>query len=174
MSPTTNWERTWRLARLTGLGPKNVSFLFRVLHQTLPNQERIARIRPGSSSACKALGCDTNSEETLEHAIFYCDANDGVGTKVMEALHKVQQVLEAEDVLRLELQVDEEDELPVVWFLATTIRILWDTRQSSSRVHMYTIRSQLEAEINLLRKTRLEYLVTKIEDLSASLVQTTL
>ena len=92
----------------------------------------------------------------------------------MEALHKVQQVLEAEDVLRLELQVDEEDELPVVWFLATTIRILWDTRQSSSRVHMYTIRSQLEAEINLLRKTRLEYLVTKIEDLSASLVQTTL
>ena len=173
-SPTTNWENTWRLARLTGLGPKNVSFLFRLLHHTLPTQERIARIRPGSSSACKAPGCDSNSEETLEHAIFYCDANDGVGTKIMEALHKVQQVLVVEEVLRLELQVDKEDELPVVWFLASTMRILWDTRQSGSRVDTYTIRSQLEAEINLLRKTRLEFLVTKIEDLAASLVQTNL
>ena len=67
-STTTNWEETWRLARLAGLGPKNVSFLFRLLHQTLPTQERIARTRPGSSSACKALGCQTNAEDTLRHA----------------------------------------------------------------------------------------------------------
>ena len=163
-SPTTNWEETWRLARLTGLGPKNVSFLFRLLHQTLPTQERLARIRPGSSSACKALGCRRNSEETLRHALFNCDGNDGVGVGVMEALHKVQQALEVEKVLRLELQLDKEHELPVVWFLATTMRMLWDMRQSGSRVDKYIVRTQLEAEINLLRRTRLEYSVTMIKD----------
>ena len=40
-SPGTDWENSWRLARLSGLGPDHTSFLFRLLHQTLPTQERL-------------------------------------------------------------------------------------------------------------------------------------
>ena len=62
--------------------------------------------------------------------------------------------LGAEAALRLEVQAVEDDELPVVWVLATTLRLLWNARQSSSRVRQYVIISQLEVEINLLRENR--------------------
>ena len=52
LNPQTDWKQSWRLARLPGLGHDNISFLFRLLHQTLPTQERVARIKPGSSSLC--------------------------------------------------------------------------------------------------------------------------
>ena len=39
-SPDTDWEQCWRLARLPGIGPENTSFLFKLMHQILPTQER--------------------------------------------------------------------------------------------------------------------------------------
>ena len=51
-SPDTDWERSWRLARLSGLGPENISFLFKMMHQLLPTQERLSRISPRTSSTC--------------------------------------------------------------------------------------------------------------------------
>ena len=168
-NPDTNWEESWRLARLPGLGPENTSFLFRLVHQTLPTQERVARTKPGSSSNCKVVGCQGDAEETLCHALFTCNANDRVGSRLLEGVQQVQHGLGAEAALRLELQVGEADELPVVWVLATTLRILWNKRQSSTKVNQYVIRSQLEAEVNLLRETRHREAVAKIEDITASM-----
>ena len=37
-SPETDWENSWRLARLHGLGPEHTSFLFKLLHKILPTQ----------------------------------------------------------------------------------------------------------------------------------------
>ena len=55
-SPTTDWERTWRLARLKGLGPDNTTFLFRLGHKLLVTKERQSRTNPASSPICTALG----------------------------------------------------------------------------------------------------------------------
>ena len=55
-SPITDWERSWKLARLPGLGPENVSFLFKLMHDILPAQERVARTKPRASPACPVLG----------------------------------------------------------------------------------------------------------------------
>ena len=129
----------------------------------------MARTKPGSSSKCKAVGCQGDAEETLCHALFTCNANDRVGNRLLEGLQQVQHGLGAEAALRLELQVGEADELPVVWVLATTLRILWNKRQSSTKVNQYVIRSQLEAEVNLLRETRHRESVAKIRDLTASM-----
>ena len=103
------------------------------------------------------------------HALFTCNANDRVVSRLLERVQEVQHGLGAEAALRLELQVGEADELPVVWVLATTLRILWNTRQSSTKVNQYAIRSQLEAEVNLLRETRHREAVAKIEDITASM-----
>ena len=43
LHPSVDWQHVWRLARLPGLGPENCSFLFKLIHQLLPTQERIAR-----------------------------------------------------------------------------------------------------------------------------------
>jgi hypothetical protein len=164
-SPESDWEQCWRLARLAGLGPDNTSFLLRVIHQTLPTQERVARTKPRASPNCKLQGCSTNSEENLSHALFYCSANERIGLQLLDCLQEVQPGLQADAVLRLELNVDDELELPVVWLLSTLLRTLWGLRQSSTRIRPYLVRSQLEAEINLLRETRFSEAVPKIEEL---------
>ena len=55
--PETDWERSWRLARLPGLGPGNISFIFKMLHQILPTQERLARTtqEQAQSVCCQAV-----------------------------------------------------------------------------------------------------------------------
>ena len=75
-SPSTDWESSWRLARLPGLGPENVSFLFKLLHDILPKQERVARTKPRASPACPLPGCDAASET---HGLVLCEGNNGVG-----------------------------------------------------------------------------------------------
>ena len=77
-SPLTDWERSWRLARLPGLGPENVSFLFKMLHDLLPTQERVARTKPRASPACQLPGCNSGIENRA-HALIFCEGNNGVG-----------------------------------------------------------------------------------------------
>ena len=110
-SPDTDWENSWRLARLPGLGPDNTSFLFRMLHQT---QERVARTKPNQSSICKLNECNADLEENLDHALIQCEANSCVGTGLLDCLDTIVPGLQAEALLRLELPVDEDLELPVV------------------------------------------------------------
>ena len=52
-SPETDWEKNWRLARIKGLGSEATSFLWKMLHNILPTEQRLARILPNSIPACK-------------------------------------------------------------------------------------------------------------------------
>ena len=70
-SPLTDWEQSWRLARLPGLGPENVSFLLRMMHDLLPTQERVARTNPRASPACQVPGCAVVCEDR-GHALVQC------------------------------------------------------------------------------------------------------
>ena len=56
--------------------------------------------------------------------------------------------------LSLEIQADEEMELPLVWLLSTVFLSIWTLRISKSKVQLYEVRAQLEAKVNLLRETR--------------------
>ena len=85
VKPEVDWNRRWRLARLPGLGSENVSFIFKMLHQILPTQERVARTKPGASPVCQVKGCKA------------------VGGKVVQCLQEYQPDLEVEQALRLEL-----------------------------------------------------------------------
>ena len=167
----TDWENSWLLARLQGLGPENISFMFKLLHQLLPTKERVARVKPNESPLCRAQGCQANMVEDLPHALIFCQANDGVGLKLVECLQGVQPALLPDAVLRLELRVEKELELPLVWLLSSMLRIIWNLRQSNTRVRLYLVRSQLEAEINLLRETRYSNIVPTIVEVAGNLLR---
>ena len=73
---------------------------------------------------------------------------------IIECLRSFDANIEVEQVLRLELNVEEELELPLVWFVASVFLIVWNLRTTKSRVQLYEVRAQLEAKVNLLRETR--------------------
>ena len=114
--------------------------------------------------------CQGQAEENLPHALVYCQGNDRVGMQLYECLREIQPSLQVEAVLRLELEVEDELELPVVWLIGCVLGILWNLRQqSNSIVKGYQVRSQLEAEINLLRETRFSDAAAKLDELAANM-----
>ena len=70
-----------------------------------------------------------------------------------------------EAVLRLEIDVDEGLELPLVWLVAASFSALWKLRVEKTRATLFEIRSQLEAKINLLRETRYSNAASILDEL---------
>ena len=119
----------------------------------LVTKERQSRTNPASSPICTALGCGAGCVEKLEHALIQCQANNGVGMALMQTLRLTIPTLTPAEALRLELNVSAEEELPLVWLLAATLLSIWEQRQTSQKVQPYLVRANLEAKVNLLRKT---------------------
>ena len=65
-------------------------------------------------------------------------------------------IIAVEAALRLEISVEEEEELPLIWLLSATLLSIWEQRQLHLKVQPYLVRAQLEAKVNLLRETRHE------------------
>ena len=72
----------------------------------------------------------------------------------MECLQDHIPSIDVMSALCLEIQADEELELPLVWLLSTVFLSIWTLRISKSKVQLYKVRAQLEAKVNLLRETR--------------------
>ena len=149
--PEINWETVWHRVRLPGLGPVMVSFLFKVVHDLLPTQERVSRTNPAVTGTCRM--CESESLETLDHALVTCPANQGTGVALLAALPSEARV-EGHLALRLQLPVADQLELPVVWFLSVAWCSIWEQRCCGKKPELYKVRADLEAKISILRKTR--------------------
>ena len=150
-NPEFDWDSIWSRARLAGLGSESTSFLFKVMHDLLPTQERLSRTSSTVSGQCKL--CVTNVQEDLVHALLRCPGNQGVGQAVIhciphEAGHHDQHVV------KLQLDLEDHLELPVVWFLAVAWSSIWEFRRQGKRPELYKVRAELEAKVSLLRETR--------------------
>ena len=93
-----------------------------------------------------------------------CQANQQVGSNLLEMLRHHQPTLTTAALLRLELEVEEDLELPLVWLTAATLMSIWDQRKEASKVQPHLTRSQLEAKVNILRETSLASMGSLLKD----------
>ena len=59
-----------------------------------------------------------------------------------------------DEAVRLDFNVDESVELPLVWFTAVAWSALWNLRMKKTRPQLYLVRAELEAKISFLRECR--------------------
>ena len=97
-------------------------------------QERLARTNPASSPICKFRGCTQPVVEDQCHALVTCDGNNGAGHAVINCLRRLVPGLTNEAALRLDVQLEEEMELPFVWFCAAAFQAIWELRQGGHKV----------------------------------------
>ena len=88
------------------------------------------------------------------HALVLCEGNNGVGQRVRRCLENFVPQIDVDAALRLEIAVEEDLELPLVWLTATVFLAIWKLRVDKSRVQLNEVSAQLEAKVNLLRETR--------------------
>ena len=162
-SPDTDWETSWRRARLKGLGTEATSFLWKMLHNILPTEQRLARILPNQSQNCKFCLAPTTAD--LRHCFFECVNTKEVGKWLLSLMLRQDPTGSVSGLLRLEFQAEEANEMPLVWLFAQTLLYIWSVRASGKIVDLLTTRATLESKINLLRETRFQnqyLLITEI------------
>jgi hypothetical protein len=154
--PTADWRRTWRLARLRGLGPDLTSFLLKMIWGILPTKERTHRILPHTvqSPDCRLCGQGPGERPAAEsalHALVTCPANLGLPDMLLALLRVYIPGLRCEQMLAIDFALDENMELPLVWLCGALLCSLWGQRLQG-RVCAARTRSELEARCRLLRE----------------------
>ena len=147
-----DWLATWAMLKTNGLSSENASFLFKLLHQLLPTQDRINRITK-EMEVCKV--CKTDSED-LWHAFFGCQPCKETSDLLLSYVSHLVPGISSKDVLSLNFAttVEENDRLPTLVLIATGLRYIWQTRADKKTVCRYKMRTEIEATISILRKTR--------------------
>ena len=154
----SDWPSIWARARMKGLGRDLSAFIFRLLHQILPTQERVHRIigDRGQEATGLCLLCPQQVRDDLPHAFFFCNEGNGVGLALLGYAQLLIPTITPEMCLRLEVGNDlgDEDQLAVVSLLACGLRYIWETRSEKKTVSLHKMRAEIEAKVSILRKTR--------------------
>ena len=150
--PDVHWSESYRLLRLKGLSPSQKSHLFCLIHELLPSKERVSNIMPATSPACTL--CRDNSPETYLHCFFGCNYNRDAGEALLRCATSYARTLTAPGLLRLEVVCDDPFLLPTIVLIATGLQLIWNNRHEKKVTTVWSMRSELEARISLLRKAR--------------------
>ena len=157
LHPNTDWSQVWNIARTKGLGPELISFQFKLLHQLLPTQERIARLGLNEDQPRLCLHCRLETED-LVHSFFDCTKNMQVGLALLGCVQQILPDLSAEAAVLLDLGcvLPEEENLAALYILTTGLKYIWEARVARKLVTRFRMRAEIEARVSILRKTRFQ------------------
>ena len=153
--PEVDWEATWRRSAMKGLSSDDHSFLWKLLHNLLPTQERLHRMGFQNTITPNCVQCDQAVPDQLSHALLTCPQNTEVTNWLFECLRPFTPSLTPQQLVLLSLgELEEDQELPIVWIIAKTLCNIWLTRIQKKKPSLFQTRAHLEAGISIMRKTR--------------------
>ena len=118
-NPEVDWEIVWNLAVTPGLPSQLLTFIWLMIHDLLPSQVRLFRLRMPNVHSNICTLCTLNSVGDLVHSLLLCPYNDGAGQFLHEKLHFSIPNLLPQQVVLLDLDVDDDQQLPLVYLTAS-------------------------------------------------------
>ena len=149
--PEADWSTIWTAICQSGLSSDLMAFLWRLIHDLLPSPVRLFKLKMVSSHLCTL--CDLEAVGDLQHCLLECPYNNGVGQFVFNILSRCVDGLSQKKIIKLDLNI-EGDKLPVVLFIANVLFEIWCCRREKKMVCLHSIKANLEAKVNILRKSR--------------------
>ena len=99
--------------------------------------------------------CDQAVPDQLSHALLTCPQNTEVTNWLFECLRPFTPGLTPQQLVLLSLgELEEDQELLIVWIIAQTLCNIWLTRLQKKKASLFQTRAHLEAGISIMRKTR--------------------
>ena len=156
LHPDIDWTMSWKYARMPGLSSESTSFLFRLMHHLLPVRTRIARMGVEIQGVRQICPLCQEHIEDLVHAFFTCSYSCTVGLAILGYVQKVVEGISPQSALCLQLGGDlhEDAQLAVISILAIGLKFIWDARCERKVVSLHKTRAEIEANIEILRRTR--------------------
>ena len=166
--PEMDWDRAWSLAVTPGLPSKFLTFIWRMMHDLLPSQVRLFRLKMPRIISDTCSLCHQNLVGNLTHSLLLCPYNDGAGNFLLDKLHQVIPNLLPHQVILLDFDVDQDQQLPAMFMIASILSQIWECRKEKKPCHLNTIRATLEAGVNIMRKSRHHKAAQKLTSLLAT------
>ena len=156
--PHNDWDKTWSFVRLKGLESTSVTFLWRMVHNILPTRARLHHLHMPNIESPNCLTC--NVPDSIEHHLALCPESIEVFNWLLLSLQNLCQDITMERVFLLDFP--QLNAFPFVWLTANVLQKIWNIRQKGKRAQKYEVRAEIEAKINLLRKSRYGEITTTI------------
>ena len=135
-----------------------------MLHNVLPTQARLFHLRMKNAPNPNCQLCDAIGPADLTHSLITCPYNTDVSVWLMRMLQIHLPHLQPHQVVLLDLgQLEESLQLPLVWLIANTLSLVWDSKKDKKKPGLHKTRAFLEAKINFLRKSRFRNAATILD-----------
>ena len=129
-SPEIDWPMVWIRMRMPCLGSSTHSFLFKLINNILPTDERLARILPNSSCYCKVCVPQTTVGD-IQHWLLHCQVTDSVGLWLLQCISRFSpSPVTRSEITSLSFNCCQDWEESIVWVTANTLRYLWESGAS--------------------------------------------
>ena len=109
--------------------------------------------------------CPSGSDEDRVHALLECSYNGEVNNWIAQFTRRAVPLCNPSDIVNLNLQITEPMIFPLTWSLSLVLSLVWQCRVAKKTISLYSIRAEVEAKINMLRKSRLRETVPTIKNL---------
>ena len=163
--PENDWERIWTYLIIPGLPSDLTSFLWLMLHNLLPTKERLFRLNMPNINENTCDLCNTEAIDNLQHALLKCPSNNATNSFLLESIRGVLPDVQTEQVVLLDLHLQPDQELPVIYLIACVLSQIWDCRKNKKQSNLTNIRANLEASIQILRKSRHYLAAIKLDEM---------
>ena len=98
--------------------------------------------------------CDENQVGDLSHSLLHCKYNDGAGELLKKIVSPFIPNVRNKNILLFNFHIKQEERLPTTFLIAFILSEVWKCRSKKKSCKLLSIRANLEAEINILRKSR--------------------
>ena len=137
--PQRPWDRIWPLVSLKGLDSEDSSFLFRLVHNLLPCQERLIRVLKPMVEVPHCSFCSMNVVGDLFHELVSCSFNNDVGYWLIRCIRTISPNVSASNTLELDLGFDvtSENVFSTIWLIAKGFSLIWKMRaeKKTNNIH---------------------------------------
>ena len=150
------WDTTWVRSRLSLFSSTTTSFLFKLLHDILPTEERLNQTIRNNEAICR-FNCPSNSISNSEHCFFFCSKSRVVGSWLLQLCQTFGPATES-----CILKLNVADNIPLIWITGNTLQFIWSKRSAGKKADLKTCLAYLHTELLLLKDLQNEELGNEI------------
>ena len=100
--------------------------------------------------------------------LILCDYNSVVNDWIVAVMIDIEPSLvdseiTSDDIITLNLDITPESKLSMIWFLATSLSLVWQARQLGKPLSLFQIKAMIGAEIAVMKNTKFKEAALKID-----------
>ena len=140
---------------MRGLTNDSRTFLWRLLNNLLPTEQRLHKLHKSPSAICKL--CQDNQDDNIwSHSFASCSFSLQAMEWMINILKMFDPSITKERAVLLQINPQNTDNvLPCVWIIAETLQFIWAKRRSKAHIKLDEMTALISARCLTLKTSEL-------------------